>query len=389
MNVWFQLVVLKTYSHKLSLFERNEILGYSQVYFFGQNIRKKLVKGEGTANFGYDDNKGDYHVIVHDHLAYRYEILEVLGKGSFGKVVRAMDHKTGQLVAIKVIRNSKQCHTQALVEVKILECLHRWDPDDAHSMIRMHESFYFRNHLCITFEPLDLNLYDYLKVNSFKGCDINFIREVTLQILQALCLLKSHHVLHCDLKPENILLKSAKSSQIKVIDVGSSCFESERIYTYIQSRFYRAPEVILGVPYTMAIDMWSLGCILVELYTAHPIFAGENEREQLCCIMEVLGVPPRHLIDRCARKIVFFDSNNSPRPAINSKGKRRRPGHVPLSQILAGGDKGFIDFVSRCLEWDPLKRITPEEALNHHWFQESSGCTLESPLRVPKNPSVF
>ncbi|KAK9718098.1 serine/threonine protein kinase, CMGC, dual-specificity [Basidiobolus ranarum] len=364
--------ILKMYGHKLSLFERGEVLDYPEIHFFGQNIRKKLVKGEGTANFGYDDSKGDYYVILHDHLAYRYEILEVLGKGSFGKVVRVRDHKTGKLMAVKIIRNKKQFHTQALVEVKILECIVRWDPDDAHNLIHMYESFYFRNHLCISFELLDLNLYDHLKANSFQGCSINFIRRVTVQILQALCLLKKHHVVHCDLKPENILLKSRKSSQVKVIDVGSSCFESERIYTYIQSRFYRAPEVILGVPYSMAIDMWSLGCILAELYTAHPLFPGENEKEQLSCIMEAIGAPPAHLVEKSARKIAFFDSNNAPRPVVNSKGKRRRPGHRPLSQTLKCNDDGFLDFVSRCLEWDPQKRMTPEEALRHYWIQGTS-----------------
>ncbi|ORY01844.1 kinase-like protein [Basidiobolus meristosporus CBS 931.73] len=364
--------ILKTYGHKLSLFERGEVLDYPEVYFFGQHIRKKLVKGEGTANFGYDDNKGDYHVTLHDHLAYRYEILEVLGKGSFGKVVRVRDHKTGKFMAIKIIRNKKQFHTQALVEVKILECIVRWDPDDTHNLIHMYDSFYFRNHLCISFELLSLNLYDHIKANSFQGCSINFIRRVTVQILQALCLFKKHHVVHCDLKPENILLKSTKSSQVKVIDVGSSCFESERIYTYIQSRFYRAPEVILGIPYSMAIDMWSLGCILAELYTAHPLFPGESEKEQLSCIMEALGIPPAHLIEKSARKIAFFDSNNAPRPVVNSKGKRRRPGHRPLSQTLRCNDDGFLDFVSRCLEWDPQKRMTPEEALRHYWIRGTS-----------------
>ena len=78
------------------------------------------------------------------------------------------------------------------------------------------------------------------------------------------------------------------------------------VYTYIQSRFYRSPEVILGMNYNMAIDMWSLGCILAELYTGYPIFPGENEQEQLSCIMEVLGVPDKEMINRSSRKRLFF-----------------------------------------------------------------------------------
>lgn len=85
--------------------------------------------------------------------------------------------------------------------------------------------------------------------------------------------------MHCDLKPENVLLKKPNKSSIKIIDFGSSCFESERYYTYIQSRFYRAPEIMLGIPYTPAIDMWSLGCIVFECLIGVPIFAGENERD--------------------------------------------------------------------------------------------------------------
>jgi dual specificity tyrosine-phosphorylation-regulated kinase 2/3/4 len=102
---------------------------------------------------------------------------------------------------------------------------------------------------------------------------------------------------HCDLKPENILLRNKNKSGIKVIDFGSSCFENEKIYTYIQSRFYRAPEIILGLSYSMAIDMWSLGCIICELYTGYPIFPGENEAEQIACMMEVKGPPPADMIE--------------------------------------------------------------------------------------------
>jgi len=91
--------------------------------------------------------------------------------------------------------------------------------------------------------------------------------------------LERARIIHCDLKPENILLKQANKSGIKIVDFGSSCFEDEIIYTYIQSRFYRAPEIILGLRYTIAIDMWSFGCIMAELYMGYPIFPGENEQE--------------------------------------------------------------------------------------------------------------
>lgn len=108
---------------------------------------------------------------------------------------------------------------------------------------------------------------------------MGLIRRFAIQILQALKYQKDNFVVHCDLKPENILLKQPNKSGIKIIDYGSSCFQNERIYTYIQSRFYRAPEIILGIPYSTAIDMWSFGCILAELYTGFPLFPGENEME--------------------------------------------------------------------------------------------------------------
>ena len=110
-------------------------------------------------------------------------------------------------------------------------------------------------------------------------------------------MLREHSIIHCDLKPENVLLKQPNKSGIKLIDFGSSCFSDEKIYTYIQSRFYRAPEIMLAIPYTMAIDIWSFGCILAELFTGFPIFPGESEPEQMSLIMEVNGLPPPELLE--------------------------------------------------------------------------------------------
>lgn len=375
-------------SANLNLFERGEIVDYKEVYFCGTRTAKKLPGdlNSPSGNFGYDDERGDYNIVDGDHLAYRYEIVDVLGKGSFGQVVRCVDHKCGGLVAIKIIRNKKRFHQQALVEVNILRKLREWvrlessiwqssilislfqDPNNKYSMVSFTQSFYFRGHLCISTELLGMNLYEFIKTHDFRGFSLQLIRRFTKQMLNSLVLLHSHRIIHCDLKPENVLLAHPMHSEIRVIDFGSSCFESEKVYTYIQSRFYRSPEVILGMAYGLPIDIWSLGCILAELYAGYPIFPGENEQEQLACIMEVFGPPEKHLIEKSTRKKLFFDSVGKPRLTVSSKGRRRRPSSKSLQQALKCEDEPFLDFITRCLRWDPERRFKPEEALQHEFI---------------------
>ena len=354
----------------LNIFERGEIIDYRDIFFCGTQNAKKHVGDlhSGAANFGYDDDRGDYNIVIGDHLAYRYEVVDVLGKGSFGQVVRCVDHKTGALVAVKIIRNKKRFHQQALIEVNLLRKLKDWDPDRRHSVVNFVENFYFRGHLCISTELLGINLYEFIKAHDFRGFSLKLIRRFTKQMLGSLVLLHAKKVIHCDLKPENILLVHPLNSEIRVIDFGSSCFENEKVYTYIQSRFYRSPEVILGMSYGMPIDMWSLGCILAELFTGYPIFPGENEQEQLACIMEVFGPPEKHLIEKSSRKKLFFDSLGKPRLTVSSKGRRRRPSSKDLRQALKCDDEAFLDFITRCLRWDPSRRLSPHDALKHEFI---------------------
>ena len=235
-------------------------------------------------------------------------------------------------------------------------------------MVNFTAHFYFRGHLCISTELLGINLYEFIKLHDFKGFSLKLIKRFTKQMLNSLLLLQSRKIIHCDLKPENILLAHPAQSEIKVIDFGSSCHENERVYTYIQSRFYRSPEVILGMTYGMPIDMWSVGCILAELLTGYPIFPGENEQEQLACIMEIFGPPDKALIDRAKRKKLFFDSLGKPRLTVSSKGKRRRPSSKTLQQALKCDDEPFLDFLAKCLRWDPDRRIKPDEAMHHEFI---------------------
>ncbi|KAI8356625.1 kinase-like domain-containing protein [Choanephora cucurbitarum] len=360
---------LKYYSQYLSDYERQiEIHNYNEIYFVGPHAQTKHGTCTSELNYGFDDEHGNYKIVIQDHLAYRYEMLDLLGRGSFGQVVKCYDHKTGNRVAIKLIRNKKRFHAQGLTEINILKKLIEWDSEDQHHTIRMVDYFHFRNHLCIAFECLSMNLYEFIKSNHFRGFSLQLIQKMTIQILQSLSMLANHDVIHCDLKPENIMLKHPAKSAIKVIDFGSSCLESERVYTYIQSRFYRSPEVILGLSYHKSIDMWSVGCIAAELYTGMPLFPGENEQEQLSCIMEVMGLPDKYLIERCSRRHLFFDVLGQPRIVPNSKGKKRIPGSRPLRQALKCNDEVFISFVEQCLSWDPSKRLTPQEALKHDWI---------------------
>ncbi|XP_043225674.1 uncharacterized protein LOC122383389 [Amphibalanus amphitrite] len=374
---------VRYYASYMSEYELTEIEQYDEIWFLGLDASKVAGDEALQQNGGFDDEHGSYVKVPHDHIAYRYEILEVIGRGSFGQVIRALDHKTNTQVAIKIIRNKKRFHQQALMEVKILDHLRRRDKEGGYNIIHMLDYFYFRNHLCVTFQLMGLNLFELIKKNNYQGVSMSLIKKFAASMVQCLRLLFREGIIHCDLKPENVLLKSRSSSSIKIIDFGSSCYTHQRVYTYIQSRFYRSPEVILGLQYGTPIDMWSLGCILAELHTGFPLFPGENEVEQLACIMEVLDLPPEDLIVHATRRRLFFDSRGNPRTITNTKGRRRRPGSRPLPSALKTSDAMFVDFIEKCLTWDPSQRLTPEEAARHPFLGGRVSSLPPPPPAVP------
>lgn len=370
---------LAQYGRLLSPFEQQEIKEFgSSIWFVGPTARK-LNAGAGKGkNFGYDDDKGRYKCVKNDHIYYRYEVLKGLGKGSFGDVVRAYDHKTKTTVALKIIRNERRFHKQGKYEIKILDHLRRHDRDHSNNVVHMRDFFIFRNHLCITFEMMHCDLYSALKRDNFRGFKIPQIQEYAEKLCVSLKLLKQHKIIHCDLKPENILLKNANSTDLKVIDFGSSCFDHERVHTYIQSRFYRSPEVILGLSYGTAIDMWSLGCILAELHTGQPIFPGHDEKEQLLYQMQVLGLPSPSVLMKGKRTANFFDDDMAPLVTHDRKGRSRAPGSRPLSTAVNSTDPVFLNFLEQCFCWDPSERMTPQEAMAHPFVASQSQSDIMS-----------
>lgn len=272
----------------------------------------------------------------------------------------------------------------------------------------------YRNHQCLVFEMLSLNLYELLKNTQFGGVSLNLIRKFAKQVLKALAFLAENDVdiIHCDLKPENILLRHPKKSGVKVIDFGSSCRSNKRMYSYIQSRFYRSPEVILGLPYGVPIDMWSLGCILAEMHTGEPLFSGSDQFDQMQKIVKLLGMVPTEMLDRSAStvKTQFFEKKTSAmgleewklrqtkKPSSSSKSEATSPTEssdpkepiIPstnpiasLTEVITAGNRQkkkfppseaynsqrnyelFIDLVYKMLAYRPEDRIKPLEALNH------------------------
>lgn len=207
--------VMVLYMHKLTPYERTEILSYPQIYFIGANAKKRPGIF-GPNNSDYDNDQGAYIHIPHDHVAYRYEMLKIIGKGSFGQVVKAYDHKTHEHIALKMVRNEKRFHRQAQEEIRILHHLRRQDKYNTMNIIHMYDYFTFRNHMCITFELLNINLYELIKKNGFKGFSLQLVRKFAHSLLQCLDALYKNEIIHCDMKPENVLLKQQGRSGIKV-----------------------------------------------------------------------------------------------------------------------------------------------------------------------------
>ncbi|KAJ5731191.1 uncharacterized protein N7483_005699 [Penicillium malachiteum] len=355
-------------------------------YESSRNPRRVLTKpSKGTKNDGYDNEDSDYILYVNDILGSeeaghknRYLILDVLGQGTFGQVVKCQNLKTQEVVAVKVIKNKTAYFNQSMMEVSVLDLLNsKYDKNDDHHLLRLKDTFIHRQHLCLAFELLSVNLYELIKQNQFRGLSTTLVRVFAQQLLNALSLLNKAHLIHCDLKPENILLKNLESPIIKVIDFGSACDERQTVYTYIQSRFYRSPEVLLGLPYSSAIDMWSLGCIVVELFLGLPLFPGSSEYNQVCRIVEMMGLPPAWMLEMGKQSGEFFEKTQDEfgRKTYRLKSlEQYSREHNTKEAPKLNNRVAFIDFVR--------ERWSPQQAKLHPFITQQK---FTGPFMPPMN----
>lgn len=168
--------------------------------------------------------------------------------------------------------------------------MNKYDIDDTKNIVRLLNTFTHGKHSCLVFEKLQDDLYSILKKRHFKPFSLTIIKSITYQLMNTLVYLadKNVNIIHCDIKPENILLQKDHQASVKLIDFGSSCSSSKTMYTYIQSRYYRSPEILLGLHYNTQIDIWSLGCVMAELFTGNPLFPGTSSQDQMSRIYIIL-----------------------------------------------------------------------------------------------------
>ena len=239
-------------------------------------------------------------------------------------------------------------------------------------------------------ELLSLNLYSVLECRKFHGLRLSLIQSVARNLITILCALKRCEIIHCDIKPENVVLADGFSANVKLIDYGSSQYSSQSNRFYIQSRYYRAPEVILELSYSYPIDMWSFGCLLFELFTGIPLFPGQDEYQMLLFFIQFRGRIPYEMLQATPRRAEFFTPDGQLKEIDQYyMEKETVPIPVPrifqyesIAEIVLNYKNGigtkseerkmergrrliFIDFLEKLLALNPNERMRPEEVQQH------------------------
>ncbi|XP_009278954.2 PREDICTED: homeodomain-interacting protein kinase 4 [Aptenodytes forsteri] len=327
--------------------------------------------------------------------AERYDMAATVGKGTFGEVTQGWRRSTGEMVAIKILKNEGHHGQVAKNELRLLQALREVDAEESH-VVRFLDSFGDGACTYLVFELLEQNLFDFQKQNNFLPLPVRHIRTITAQVLAALVKLKELSIIHADLKPENIMLVDhvRYPFRIKLVDFGSASIFTEVRHVkepYIQSRFYRAPEILLGLPFCEKVDVWSLGCVVAELHLGWPLYPGVNEYDQVRYICSTLGLPRDGLLCAARKTWSFFrrvpdptgswqlkpPGEDTAKPAERRKyvfssldqlaAVNIRPASYPSHEALAERCdlRGMVELVKRMLTWDSHERIVPSAALKH------------------------
>lgn len=364
---------------------------------------------------------------VGQYLTQRYRILDIIGEGTFGRVFECEDLKRKRRVAVKVIRDVQRYTSAAKIEAEILRDINMEDEFGEYSYcVMLYNAFLYNNsNMCLVFEKLGPSLYDFLDGNCSRGFFLADIQNIAEQFLLALSFLRRIRLTHTDLKLENILLTDNNyiwvnaprhpgtlirrpiRPEIRLIDFGAATYEHDYHGSVINTRQYRAPEVILDLGWDMSSDMWGFGCILMELYTGVLLFKTHEHMEHLAMIEKIVEPFPDYMLRRAynssksGRKYVdrfrvnntidrydpneygkgIHDGNNStmreefryilnwPEGSSSTTSIRRVNDCRPLEGLVHKKHLMLAKFIRYILRPDPNLRPTPEMALRHEFFR--------------------
>jgi mitogen-activated protein kinase 15 len=312
-----------------------------------------------------EENKNDKNIEQVDfHIAKRFNINKILGKGAYGVVFKATDKKTNEIIALKKLYDAFRNETDSqrtFREVMILQELNGHE-----NIIRLLNVIKAQNNmdLYLVFEYMEADLYNVIKANILQEIHKKF---VIYQVLKALKFIHSADIIHRDLKPSNIFINSDCTIKLGDFGLARTLVSSKKgfepmVTDYVATRWYRAPEMLLGSPfYTKSVDMWSVGCILLECIIKKPMFPGKSTKNQIILVLEFTGLPSKEEYNKIRYKYDFQVDYET----ISSTKISRKSLKTVLSTHNITCSSECVDFISKLLVFDPEKRLTVEEALKH------------------------
>lgn len=329
------------------------------------------------------------HLICHpgEVIMEKYKILNVLGEGQFGRVVLVNDIKTSRNLALKIIRKKEKCRTDGILEIMALADILYRDKKRTSLCIEMLTSFEYEGHICIGFEALGVSVLQFLEENNFVPFPLNQVRHIGYQLCHAVNFLHSNGITHTDLKPDNFLfidststeywssymnnyIQVVKRSDIRLIDFGQVVFNEDCHKSTISNRFYRAPEVVLNLRWSQTVDVWSIGCILYELFMGDVLFVtSDNDLEHLAVMEKLLGTIPRTLAERTRKRFFTKGKLNFLWTEVHGM----KDSFMPISRWMQSENeehRELFDLIIRMLQYEPSQRITLEDALMHPFFKK-------------------
>ena len=371
-----------------------------------------------------EDLTVSHHLIadVDQVIGGRFQIMAEMGTGTFGKVYRCRDFKHNDVVALKCIRSIGKYIDSAKVESKILNSIYKKQRDmlqsgglDREYCVKMYTHVNHGPHYCMAFEPLGPSLLDVLKQNSFQGYPLSFVQHIGHQLCQALNFMAKIDLVHTDIKLENILFTSPdflvfndwtmlydqeffkrrydvttlhfpKSASIKIIDFGGANYmpNGKTKTSVVNTRQYRGPEVTLELGWTFPSDIWSVGCMLAEIWTGELLFPTHDNLEHLCMMEALIGPFPQWMKSRSPVRRNYFQANLQIRiEELSEHSRKKVSGLATLAAFQPNlgshhGEhatkfpdvpgEGFLELLQGLLQLDPRERMLPRQAIENKFL---------------------